>query len=404
MPTIRETIQLLRDQGDFKRLAVDMMAQFGKENSPYLLAELLPEVLKFENAYSEMQIRYQTLLANAGSSYSPAQAGGGGRILGEFKVAFGHTNLFDNLTAHEWDQILKLLAMGDNGGGDNATLAAMAKILQFVANILESHMALNELYRSQALIDSQVKRRGSNGYAEDVAYPNPSGHRVNLASGTIATPTGWFGTVTAYDPFNDLFAAQRFLARKGYVIDKIVSNFTIAHQFAQHPSVRDRVGGVTLISAGGGVTRPSGSVSMDKLDMELQANRLPPWTIYDKTYNFASTTSTKPSGVEVGQYLLRGTAAAPIHPVLLVCRTGRDESLIDFGDRSSLPNGGLTLQNTLGYYGIGRVAGEAAPGRKLFEETIDKHPVGMYAEMLQEGLPVITEPEAIYVLNVAAPV
>lgn len=403
--TLAELLQAIRDTGDYTRLQLDAMAQFGSEGQPYLGAQILPEQLRDSNAYTEQQVRYISLLANAGSSYSPAQLNTGGRIFGEFKVSFGNTSQADQLTANEYDRLMKLIMMSTEGGNDNATLESMITVLKFLdRNIREPMLMLNELYRWQAIVDGVVKRRGSNAYAEDVVYPMPPGHRVTVPGGTTATPAGWYSTTTAYDAAQDLFSAQRFLAKKGYRVNRLISDYDAAWAFMRNPAVISRVAGSTIVNDGGGsVSRIVGNASMDNINGLLLGNMLPKWEIYDRTYSYRNPNSANVNTIETGRFLER-IGATRSHAVVLLCNTGRSEDLIDFADRSTLPNGGITLQDTLGYYGIGKVAGQSASGRHFYENVIEKHPGGLYAEAIQEGLPVITEPEAMYVINVVEPV
>jgi hypothetical protein len=409
--TLQELLQALRDTGDYTRLRLDAMAQFGTEGAPYLGAELLPEQLRDENAYTEQQVRYITEIANAGSSYSPAQMNTGGRVFGEFKVSFGNTNVADQITANEYDRLMKLIMMSTDGGNDNATMQAMLSVMRFLdRNIREPMLMLNELYRWQAIIDGVVKRRGSNGYSEDVVYPVLPGHRVTVPGGTQAAPAGWYNpTVGAggYDAAQDLFGAQRFLAKKGYKVNRMVSDYEAAWAFLRNPAVVNRVSGQTIVNdLGGSSQRIVGNANMDAVNSMLLGNMLPRWEIYDRTYNYRSNgnnATTNVNAIETARFLERVNGAVKTHAVVLVCSTGRNEDLIDFGDRSSLPNGGITLPDTLGYYGIGKVAGQPTSGRHMYENVIEKHPGGLYAECIQEGLPVITEPEAMFVINVAEP-
>jgi hypothetical protein len=231
----------------------------------------------------------------------------------------------------------------------------------------------------------------------------PAGHRVTIPGGTAANPTGWFENDGSYDPYNDFLAAKRFLAAKGYTVSRVISNFSAAHAFMGNSRVRDRLGGTTVIGEAGSFQRVAGSVSMETVNRELQAMMLPNWEIYDRTFNYRNPNSNNANGIDVGRFLDRTVGGVKTHPVVLICASGREENMIDFGDRSTLPNGGITLDNTLGYYGIGTVHGQAAPGRHFYENVTEKHPGGLYAEAIQEGLPVITEPEAIYVMNVQEP-
>lgn len=393
LATFARTLQV---RGEFQRLALDPMAQFGTENEPLLGATLLPEMGKdanSQNGYTEMQIRYQTGLANAGSSYSPAQLNSGGRIIGSFDVKPGNTNQADQLTAQDYEDLRSLLMHAEPSISTPASLEAVARLMGWMdTNINQPMLKLNELYRWQAIIDAKVERRGSNGYAEDVVYPTPAGHRVTVPSGTIASPTGWYSTGTNYDPYQDFFAAQRFLSTKGYRVNRIISCFEPAYTFMKNPANGVRFGGISLDS-GNQFARILPQLTMERVNQELNANGLPTWEVWDQTYFYKDATGN----FAFRRYLERDT----YFPVILVCNTGRNTT-IDFGDRSTMTNT-IQLSNTLGYYCVGRVLGQNAIGRKIYTNVEEKHPGGMYAESVQEGLPVITEPEAIFILKIMKP-
>jgi hypothetical protein len=407
---LSELIALLRVENQFERLRLDIGAQFGRESAPLYGASVLPERLVEANAFKESYVRYRQTLAMAGSSYSPAQLSTGGRVYGEIQVSLGNTNIKDQLIGPELDRLMRLVNLADSTN-QRATIEAARQILNFVdVSIREPILKLNELYRWQAIIDGVVKRRGSNGYSEDVTYFSPAGHRVTIPGGTVAAPGGWYSkSATAYDPYLDFFAAQSFLRRKGYTISRIVSNYSAAFAFQSHPAVVNRLGGATFVDANGTPGRMMGSVNMDSVQAGLRANMLPQWDIYDTVYdNRNPATPAADEFMSGTRYLDRKYEPTTgvfvdAHPVVLLCQTGRDESVIDFGDRSSLPMGGITLQDTLGYYAVGTVTGEPGPGRKYSDRIETEHPGGYRAEMIQEGLPVITEPEAIYVMMVQAP-
>lgn len=377
---------------DFDRMRLDIRSQFGNENNPLLGATLLPETIKSSNAYSEEQVRYKTVLANAGTSYSPAQIKTGERLYGRFDVRFGNTNIADTMTADDLEKLMDFLKFADVD--QTANLQAMATVLGFIdKSIIQPHLLLNEKYRWDAIIDGVVQRRGFNGYEEDVTYPNPSGHRPAVPGGTIAAPAGWYSIDDNYDPFSDIFEARNFLAKKGFRINRIISNFEIAHVFMNHPANKVRFGGIALTD--GNFRRVVPGLNFEQINQELRANQLPTWEIYDRTY----TDKDESDGlVKSFRYLERAT----YHPIVLVCTTGRNESLIDFGDRTSMLTS-VELEDTLGYYGIGRVKGKPSAGRWLHTEVTERHPGGLYAEGIQEGLPVITEPEAFVVLKVNKP-
>lgn len=401
MRTIAELVRDLQDTGEFDRVRLDPLAQFGPEGNPYLGSTLLPEVVRDSNAYTETQIRYQSAIALDGSSYSPAQLSPGGHLIGEFDVKFGLTNIADQMNAQFYEGLRKLLMQ--SGSSTNADIEAAAQLIQWMDKSLTIPMLKkNELQRWQAIIDASVPRKGSNGYVETVSYPNPAGHRITVGGGSVGSPTGWFSRQTDptaalyWDPWNDLFAVKREAARKGYRINRIISAYEPGHLLAQHPVTTTRLSGIT-INVTGSLDRAIRVNSFDSLNAELQANELPTWEIYDRTYDYPITNGDGEREFTFSRYLER----ADYWPVIMVCTTGRDQ-VIDLGDRSTVSNV-IQLQETLGYYGVGRVVGQGSTGRHLYTEVSEKHPVGMYAEMLQMGLPVITEPEAIFVLKIMKP-
>jgi hypothetical protein len=78
---------------------------------------------------------------------------------------------------------------------------------------------------------------------------------------------------------------------------------------------------------------------------------------------------------------------------VMVATTGRDEN-IDMGD-----NRIETINDTLGYAGVGRAAGQAQPGRKIRAAARDDKPPRVETEGWQTALPVMTEPEAVVVIT-----
>ena len=81
---------------------------------------------------------------------------------------------------------------------------------------------------------------------------------------------------------------------------------------------------------------------------------------------------------------------------MIVATTGRDEE-IDFGDAEP-----FMLPNTLGYTGIGRPANRTDSGRAVVVEYNDKKGAPVHGQAWQTSLPVITNPEAIYVITTIA--
>lgn len=358
-------VERMAREGQFRTVTGNPLAAFGTGNRPLLGATLLPEVNVPENEYMEDGIRYRTIIANSGSRYSPVQLKSG-VLIGSMRVSLGHSDIGDQIDSAKYDALLRLIA---REGGSNPSLAAMRQILQWADKTLNQPLiVLNEKQRWDAIVASSVVRTGDNGYRETVAYTNPAGHRV-------AAGGDWDSD--AYDPYADIIAGAEVLAGKGYTVNRIITSTTVMSKLSNNLLVQQRVGRVTIM--GGVVAGLPGRASKADINGMLNEDGLPPIEIYDTQY-FTQTSS--------GYYLPRTV-------MVMVATTGRDET-IDFGDSEP-----LNVENTLGYVGVGRPAGQADAGRYIPEPRVitNSKPPRIEGEGWQTALPVITEPEAIYVIT-----
>lgn len=395
MKTFIELVRELKDQSKFHQIALNPLAQFGSESRPRLGATLLPEQFKRKNQYTESQIRYRSILANDGTSYSPAQLNPGGRIQGSFDVKFGNTNQADVMDAQTYELVLELL-MESGRDNSSADMQAAAEILNwYQSSITDPVLDKNEKQRWDAIVTAQVIRNVS-GSLETVSYANPAGHRVNIPGGTVANPVGWYETDGTYDPFTDLFAGRRKLAEKGYTVSRIISSFEPWYVFARNSAIFTRFSGIS-INASGNLSRVENTASQDRINNELRSNSLPAWETYDRVFNYRDPAD--PANVLSGRYLGEQTDANGTYfPVVMVATTGRNDTIELTAEQEP-----IRLADTLGYHGIGRVLGQPSLGRIVNIKTAEMHPGGLTAECIQEGLPVITEPEAIYIAKVYKP-
>ena len=137
-------------------------------------------------------------------------------------------------------------------------------------------------------------------------------------------------------------------------------------------------GGRINVQPAGLTNQPAGRATIDDLNGTFGSDGLPNLQLYD----LQSRTQTGSSF-----YLPRDV-------MVLFATTGRDES-IDRGDAEP-----LNLPNTLGYSAVGRAQGQSEPGRVIkVNAREDKKPYSIAAEGWQTTLPVITEPEGIYVIS-----
>lgn len=366
MADIRTLLAQARRDGTIERIIRNPLAQFGPTGRRYLGAELMPERLVDSNAYAENLIKYRTVIANAGTRYSPVQKKGGS-LVGSFDVKLAESDIGSELTGREYDALLSVL-------GRNASLDAMVQLTRWIDATLNLPLVeWIERARWQAIVNAVVLLRGDNEYTEDVAYSNPSGHRV--AAGGV-----WSND--SYDPWADITAGAQKLADKGYTLNRIVTSRKVVGILAGNDIVKTRTGVIRInVGAGGALTRATGRASIEQINAAAQEDGLPAFELYDLQYR-TSTTS--------GRFL-------PDTVMVMFGSTGREEQL-DLGDTGTLPAEILT--DTIGYAAVGRAAGQSAPGRVVHSRVIDdSKPPRVEGEAWQTALPVIYEPEAIFVIT-----
>jgi len=375
----------MRQDGAFTRIINNPLAQFGPEGRNYLGATLMPEQTVPENQYTESAIKYRTPIANSAGRYSPVQLKAG-VYEGSMNVRLGESDIGSEFKAKEYDALIKLLekAQVGTGGGlagttDRPTMAAMAAILGWVdATVNLPLLEFNELQRWQAIVSAVVNCRGDGGFSEDITYPTPTGHRPN-AGGTWSDDT--------YDPYLDFMAAQAFLAAKGFSIGRIIASTPVMAILALNAKIRARLGLLSIV--GGAITGLAGHASLGDINALIAKDNLPPIEKYDLQYRTQSGT---------GYFL-------PRNVMVFVATTNRDMS-IDLGDLQPMfadggqvQNGVIPVSNVLGYTAIGRPAGQSLPGRRSLVTPYENKPPRIEAEGSQTSLPVITEPEAVYVIG-----
>jgi hypothetical protein len=357
---LRALVTQLLQRGDIARIGTNPAAQFGLPARRYLGAELLPERPVNENSYTEDRIRYRTVIANAGTRYSPTQKKGG-RLVGSMLVTLGESDIASEFTSEDYDGLLRYLAR-------NATMEAVTAITNWLdAQVNLPLIEWIERARWQAMIDCQVLLRGDNGYAQDVLYSNPAGHRAAAAG-------AWSND--AVDPFDDIYAQANLLASKGHPVRRIIGSQNVQTILGGNEKVRTRAGRVTVSSAGQ-IQAVGSRATPAQINAALADDELPAMEKYDLQY----TTSTG-----TGRFI-------PNNVVVLIGATGEQSDAIDFGDTV------LQISDVLGYAAVGRAAGQSGPGRVIRAEPFDNKPPRVEGEGWQTALPVVTNPEAIAVIT-----
>lgn len=348
----------MRTTGAVNRVVRNRAAQFGTPARPFIGAQLLPSQDVAENSFTDDTVRYRTVVANAGTRYSPVVLKGS-VYTGTVRVELFDIDIGSELSSRDYDALINYL-------NTNRTLDAVAAITDFLNTTVNMSLEMTrEMYRWQCIEKAQVTRRGANNYRETIQYSNPAGHRAIAAN-------AW--SDDTHDPFLDIFNRQQLLADKGFRVNRIFSSRNVVNIMSLNDMVRTRVGTVRLDVAGG-LAVQSGRASLAQINGALGDEGLPPIEIYDDIYNTQTGT---------GRFI-----SADV--MIFVCTTGRDVNF-PLGDTAGTVE---LLPNTLGYYGVGRAAGQPTPGRVALMKSFDDKPPRIETQGWETSAPVLTEPEAI---------
>lgn len=358
-------VQALRANNTLFTIAQDPTAQFGTATRRYIGAELLPERPVSQNDYREEKINYRTIVANAATRYSPSQLKGG-VYQGSFDVHLAHQNIGSQFTAQDYDVLVRLLrGAGAFSGPLLQSQPGMAAVVQLTnwldTVIVRALVEVLEAYRWQAMVTGTVTLTGDNGFNDTITYPRyPDLH---------AAAAGNWSDIT-YDPFNDIFARVTALGNRGVVPARMITGRQALNKMLGNPNVRARVGKV-VVSTTGQIKGTTGAATLAEVNRALAEDGIPPIEVYDLMYQTE----------DGAKFFL------PRDAMLIAGATGQDE-VIDLGNAQF-----ETLENTLGYVGMGIAVGQAVPGRFIRMEAKDDLPPRVQAEGAQTSSPVITAPE-----------
>lgn len=349
---IKQLVDRLAAQNAFRDATNLPGLTLGLPSRRYLGQTVLPVRLVPKNAFRDTSIAYRTVMANTGTRYSPVVIEKGATV-GSMLVELGEMDIGSTYTADEYDALVELLGQGQE-------MQAQAELLNWAAKTLALPIQERlEKQRWEAIDDALVIRNGANGYDEDVAYPNPAGHRI---AGTSLSDVN-------ADPIEPLIVQRDLLGGKGYSLSRAITSRRAISAFARHPKVRAAIGGE-------GATVPV-RVTIDRVNDYLAQNDLPPFEAYDlQTRNRDNTT----------------TRFKRENAVTLIAATGRTAQV-------DLPDEVQVLGDTVGYAAIGRAAGQTTSGIVSLVEYQNKKPVGLYGESYATGGVVVSDPEAIAVVN-----
>jgi hypothetical protein len=370
MPDLLKLAQQFMDDGRFSKILRNPMAQFGDPNSRrnFMGAMLLPEEQRTSNMYDEAGVQFLSVIAQDSSPLSPPKLQSS-TLFGSTTVKFGHHDIKVELNAQELEALMQMMAMGQES-------LAEQRLLSWVdSSVNLSLKTKQEKQRWQAIVDAQVTRMLGDGSTETVAYNAPNSHRFNAAE-------DW--SDDTFDPFDDIAKAWQILWDLGYEVAYNITSSSVAGILGKNAKVRANAGYMTVDTSGAVVpvaSRSFGTAVVNEVIARSSSpsQPLPPIQTYDLNYVNASGTR---------EYFL------PRNCFVVIGRTG--------DRRPVLANDELFyFDDTLGYYGIGKVDGYEELGPIFKGETRDKKPRAIVAEGYVTGFPVIFSKnmEAIVVIK-----
>ncbi len=344
----------------FTQLASDPFSQFGTNARRYIGAELLPEKQVDEYMFKDEAFRLLSTLANDESRHSPPTM----QKMAEtaaIDVVLGDSGIATQLNTPEFEALRKYLERGES-------MSAMQRLLQFPEKLNMALQELNERQRWQIIVNSQIAREGDNGYVETVAVDAPSGHRVNAGA-------TWTGDATVRDPFTDILAGVDFLASKGKTVRRIITSRNVSSIMALNAKMMARTG-ITVVNNVGAISVSPARATQTGVSDAFAREGLPAPETYDLMWKKGATS---------GYFLARNV-------VVMIATTDTSETVERNGQA-------FTLDGTLGYTAIGRVAGFDQPGRQIQVNFINDIPPRIEGKAKQASFPVLQDREAVYVIG-----
>lgn len=360
MADLAGLIEQANRDGRFAQIASDPFTQFGTNARRMVGAELMPERQVEDYMFRDEAFRFLSTIANDESRHSPPTM----QKMAEraaMDVILGDSGIATQLNTPEFEAIRTKLNRGDSMG-------AMSGLLELPEKMNMALQELNERQRWQAIVSSTITRDGDNGYAETVPIEAPAGHRVN-AGGT------WTGDNTVRDPFLDILAGVDFLAGKGRVVRRIITSRPVASILALNYKMQSRTG-INVVNSTGQIGVSPARANAQGINDAFQREGLPPIETYDLMWK---------KGQASGYFLARNV-------IVLIAGTDNSATVERNGQA-------FTMEGTIGYTAIGRVAGFDTPGRQLQVNYIPDIPPRVEAKAKQSSFPVLQDREAVYVIG-----
>lgn len=363
-------VAFLLNRGDFNRNANNLLYQWGPKNRQLLSVNYLPPRLVTKNEDTIDRVAFRSVAAEDTTRHSAAPLLDGGEMFGSIRYKLGDSKLARQLTPADYDGIVAYL-------GRSMPMEAAAKLMgMFDSLIIQAMAEHDELANCDAIVTGGYMRRGNNGYFEYIKGPDLENHRAVMGE-DWSDPT--------VNPWVYILARIAVLTGKGFDKGGIrgLTTDQVRTILKNNPFTAIRAGKSNLVTLPDGSIRAQtieGLVTDDELDAIFKSIGVQPPVAHDLR---VPTRTGERRAVQEGA-------------LAFIASTGQSEEVIyNQDDASAVP---LTVDDTIGFNGIGVPNGRSEPGRRTATRVFDNQSdARVEFEGWQTTGPVINVPEAISV-------
>ncbi|NER90373.1 hypothetical protein [Moorena sp. SIO3A2] len=396
MITWQELHEQFLEDNVWQKIADNPLVQFGTPTNQLLGSRLLPEERTTLRYFERDEMEFRIIPALDTSRYAPPAIQYDGITFGTIRVSLADQSSASQLTAAKLDELVRALR------NEQAGTQADDLLIDFYNNLNQRLVIKSEIARWETLLQARNLREGVNQYQEEVlfAYPAANAWLINngnsgyLQIGGTDELSGWYNRdydISGYDPIEqDFYRAKEILEDQGYFMQAIYMDSKAARALERNGAIRAWTNSSFRIDVTGQIGALSRQPTRQEVNQYLLGNDFPPITVYNQAYQ--TETSFR-------FYMQPPGTPSWRHYILIVGRVDEQTELY-YEEKDET----VTLENVLGRHFVGIVAGRTSPGRVIYSEVKERHPMGIYAEAIQVTQSAVYHRNALIVLGLNEPV
>ena len=367
----KEVINRLVAAEQFRTIVNNPRLQLGTPGRNFVFSQYLPERLQRDLAFRDTPIQMRTVGAVDNERYGAIGMRGSLRVSSQV-FELGNSDVGQMLPAKVYDDMLEVFR---DLPLNQAMVQVAQQLLGYQDVLIARGLAVKREYqRAQAIEKGRLEILGENNFRYDVTYKDPPGARVTLGATEPGSPYN-----NAVDPME--FILDKIQERSndnGLAPSAIITTRKVMNAFRKNAIVKQY--GTSIVSDTTGSVTTGPIASMQSVVNAFSANNLPMPMEYDLRFP-----------------TMTGAVRMISEDVLIILyETGLDqETTLDL-DPVVDPTFGY---DTLGFYAIGRTAGNLLPGISTSVKMVDDDKPSIEFKGWQTTLPIIQIPEAINVFT-----